>query len=183
MPRLFVALGLPEPLREAVRELQSGLRNARWLQEDGLHLTLAFIGEVDNSTKQQIEVALGTVQAPPLPMALHGLGCFPRQGAPQVLWTGALPKAELASLAEAVRRTLPSAGVTPERRNFLPHVTIARFRQPPPNAELKRYLGTFEQFRSCRAEVSSFHLFSSRLRQSGAQYRIETTYPLAAAPS
>ena len=58
MPRLFVALELPEPLRQAVGGLQSGLRGARWLDEDALHLTLAFLGEVDGSAVARIETAL-----------------------------------------------------------------------------------------------------------------------------
>ena len=182
MPRLFVALQLPEPLAQAVRELQSGLRNARWLTENGLHLTLAFIGEVDGSAQHRIDTVLGSVTAPALQMELHGLGWFPPRGAPRVLWTGASPKTEIVPLAQAVRRALGRAGLTPERRRFMPHVTIARFRHPPPGAELARYLGARSLFRSSRADVASFHLFSSILRSSGARYTIETTFPLAGAP-
>lgn len=178
MPRLFVALQLPDPLRQAVCGLQYGLRNARWLDEDGLHLTLAFLGEVDNSAQRRIEDALGTVTAPALRMALHGLGCFPPRGAPRVLWTGASPKSELASLARAVRRALERMGLTPERRKFTPHVTIARFRGPPSPTELERYIGTHSLFRTTDADVVSFHLFSSVLRASGARYTMETTFPL-----
>ena len=182
MPRLFVALQLPEPLAQAVRELQFGLRDARWLTEDGLHLTLAFIGDVNGSAQHRIETALGSVTAPALQMELHGLGCFPPRGAPRVLWTGASPKDGLVSLAQAVRRALGRAGLTPERRRFMPHVTIARFRHPPRGAELARYLGARSLFRSARADVASFHLFSSMLRSSGARYTIETTFALAGAP-
>ena len=114
MPRLFVALHLPAPLKQGIRELQSGLRNARWLTEDGLHLTLAFIGEVDGSAQRRIEATLANVAAPALRMELHRLGCFPPRGAPRVLWTGASPKAELVSLARMVRHALGHAGVTLE---------------------------------------------------------------------
>jgi len=136
--RLFVALRVPDPLRTAVDELQSGLRTARWLDGDGLHLTLAFIGEVEGSTQLRIEAALAGVSARALRMELHGLGCFPPRGAPRVLWTGASPKAELASLSRSVRHALGRAGRTPERRRFMPHVTIARFRRPPSAVELER---------------------------------------------
>lgn len=182
MPRLFVALRLPSPLRAAVEELQSGLRTARWPGEDGLHLTLAFVGEVDGSTQRRIESALARVRARTLRMELHGLGCFPPRGAPRVLWTGAAPKAELASLARAMRHALGHAGSTPERRRFMPHVTIARFRRPPSAVELERYLGVHALFRTERADVAAFHLFSSKLRSSGAQYTIEATYPLTSLP-
>ena len=182
MTRLFVALRLPGPLRQAVRELQTGWRSTRWLKEDGLHLTLAFIGEIDRSAQDRIETALGTVTAPSLRMELHGLGCFPPRGDPRVLWIGASPKSGLISLAQAVRCALASAGFTQERRKFMPHVTIARFRHPPPRAELERYLGANALFRTPKADAASFHLFSSELRQSGAQYTIEATFPLRSAP-
>ena len=182
MPRLFVALQLPDPLRQAVHGLQHGLREARWLDEHALHLTLAFVGDVDGSVQRRIEDALGDVTAPALHLELHGLGCFPPRGAPRVLWTGASPKTGLVSLARTVRRAIGRAGPTPERRKFMPHVTIARFRRPPPSPELERYLGTHSLFRSASAGVGAFHLFSSMLRSSGARYTIEATFPLADAP-
>ena len=183
MPRLFVALSLPEPLQQAVCGLQFGLRSARWLNDESLHLTLAFLGEVDNAAQRKVEDALGAVTAPALQLALHGLGCFPPRGAPRVLWTGASPKAELVSLARAVRRALERAGVSPDRRKFTPHVSIARFRAPPSRAELERYFGAHALFRTTRAGVASFHLLSSVLRASGARYTTETTFPLAGGPA
>ena len=181
MPRLFVALQLPDSLRQGVRGLQHGLRNARWLDEDAVHLTLAFVGEVDGSVQRRIEDALGNVTAPALRMELHGLGCFPPRGAPRVLWIGASPKAGLVSLARTVRRAIGHAGPAPERRKFMPHVTIARFRQPPPSADLERYLGAHSLFRTASADIGAFHLFSSMLRSSGARYTIEATFPLTEA--
>ena len=182
MPRLFVALQLPEPLRQAVRALQCGLRGARWLDEEALHLTLAFIGDVDGSAQRRIETALDTVTAPALRVELHGVGHYPPRGALRVLWTGASPKAELGSLAQAVRRALDRTGFTPERRKFAPHVTIARFRRPPPRADLESYLGTCSLFRTPPADIASFHLFSSTLRPAGARYTMEATFPLTGAP-
>ena len=183
MSRLFVALRVPDPLRTAVEELQSGPRTARWLDGDGLHLTLAFIGEVEGSAQLRIEAALAGVTARALRMELHGLGCFPPRGAPRVLWTGASPKEELASLARSVRHALGRAGRAPERRRFMPHVTIARFRRPPSTVELEQYLAAHSLFRTERADVTGFHLFSSKLRSSGAQYTIEATFPLTGAAS
>ena len=178
VPRLFVALQLPDSLKRDVGELQSGLRSARWLDEDALHLTLAFIGEVDVSAMRRIEDALATVTAPVLGVELRGIGCFPPRGAPRVLWTGASPKDELVLLAATVRRALGRAGVALERRRFMPHVTIARFRRPPSPAEMKRFLGSHSLFRTPRVDIAAFHLFSSVLRSSGARYTIEATMPL-----
>ena len=178
MPRLFVALELPELLKEAIGEIQAGLRDARWLDEDGLHLTLAFIGEVDGSAHRRIEEALSRVEAPSLDIELHGLGHFPLRGSPRVLWTGASPVAEIGFLAAAVRRELARAGYPPERRKFAPHVTIARFRRPPPPPALQDYLGAYALFRTPAAPVATFRLVSSVLRPSGARYAVEAEFLL-----
>ena len=182
MPRLFVALELSEVLKEAIGEIQVGLRDARWLDEEGLHLTLAFIGEVDGSGGRRIVEALSRVEAPSIAVGLHGLGHFPLRGPPRVLWVGAAPAAELGSLAVAVRRELARAGYPPERRKFAPHVTIARFRRPPPPPGLQDYLGAYALFRTSAAPVASFRLLSSVLRPSGARYAVEAEFPLIADP-
>ena len=182
MPRLFVALELPELLTEAIGEIQAGLRDARWLDEEGLHLTLAFIGEVDGASARRIEEALSRVEAPSLEIELHGLGHFPLRGSPRVLWVGASPASELGALAAAVRRALARAGYPPERRKFAPHVTIARFRRPPPPPALQDYLGAYALFRTPAAPVVSVRLISSVLRPSGARYAIEADFPLAGVP-
>ena len=179
MPRLFVALELPQVLKWAVGGLQAGLRDARWLDADALHVTLAFIGEVDPSAQRRIEEALDRVEAPALALALHGLGHFPPRGAPRVLWAGASPARELGALAAAVRRELARAGHPPERRKFAAHVTFARFRRPPPSPALQDYLGTHSLFRTPAVAVGSFRLLSSVLRPSGARYTTEADYPLA----
>ena len=64
----------------------------------------------------------------------------------------------------------------------MPHATIARFRRPPSPADMERYLGAHSLFRTPRADVASFHLFSSALRSSGARYTMETTFPLTGTP-
>lgn len=178
VPRLFVAIRLPDTFKSTLRELQSGLSNARWLQEDGLHLTLAFIGETDLAVQHRIEAELGSVTAPALNVELHKIGCFPPRGAPRVLWVGVEPMTELAAIAESVRSALRRADIVPERRKFMPHVTLARFRRPPPGADLKRYLAACSAFRTHQGTVASFQLFSSDLQTSGAHYSIEKNYLL-----
>lgn len=182
VPRLFVAIRLPDPFKAAVRKLQCGLPNARWLNADGLHLTLAFIGDAGDSTQHRIETGLNTVSAPEFGMKLFGIGQFPPRGAPRVLWAGVEAKTAAVALAEAVRNALSHVGPVIGRRAFLPHITIARFRRPPPRAELARYLAANERFQTGQANIESFHLFSSDLRPDGARYTIEKTFPLTGAP-
>ena len=182
MPRLFVAIRLPDPFKEAVRALQSGLPSARWLKAGGLHLTVAFVGDVDDRTHLRVETGLDIVSTPAFSMELRGLGRFPPRGAPRVLWVGVAPQPGVAALADAVRSALRNIGMLTERRKFLPHITIARFRQRPEGAEVQRYLAANEHFRTGQTNIASFHLFSSELRPDGARYTIEKTFPLTRAP-
>ena len=182
MVRLFVGLDLPDAWKEAVAGLQLGLPAARWMDAEGLHLTLAFIGEVDGSARRRIADALAPVQASPLSISLHGMGCFPPRGPLRVLWTGASPARALGSLSRGVRRALADAGFQTERRKFAPHVTIARFRHPPPPSALQSWLQTHSLFRTPAAPVASFRLYSSRLRPTGARYTFEAGFPLDADP-
>ena len=178
VPRYFAGLELPEALKWAAAELQIGLRDARWLDPDGLHLTLAFIGEVEQSARPRIAAALSRVEASAFAVALHGVGHFPQRGPPRVLWTGASPEPELGRLAASVRRALDQGGYPPERRKFAPHVTIARFRRPPSPSSLQGYLAACSLFRSPAVPVTSFGLFSSVLHPSGARYTLEADFPL-----
>lgn len=180
MVRLFVGLDLPDALKEAVAELQQGLPGARWMGPEGLHLTLAFIGEVDGSALRRIADALAPVQASPLGISLHGMGHFPPRGALRVLWTGASPAHALGSLSRGVRRALADAGFPSERRKFAPHVTIARFRHPPAPPALQAYLQAHSLFRTPAIPVTSFRLYSSRLRPTGARYTVEAEFPVDA---
>ena len=178
MARLFVGLDLPDALKEAVVDLQLGLPGARWMGAEGLHLTLAFIGEVDGSARRRITDALALVQASPLSISLHGMGHFPPRGPLRVLWTGASPACALGSLSRGVRRALADAGFPSERRKFTPHVTLARFRHPPPPPALQAWLQAHSLFRTPAVPVASFRLFSSRLRPTGARYTVEAEFPL-----
>ena len=178
MARLFVGLDLPDALKEAVAELQLGLPGARWMGAEGLHLTLAFIGEVDGAVLRRIVDTLAGVQSSGLNVSLHGLGHFPPRGPLRVLWTGASPARALASLSHGVRRALADAGFPTERRKFTPHVTIARFRHPPPPPALQAWLKAHALFRTPAVPVASFCLFSSRLCSSGARYTVEAEFPL-----
>ncbi len=175
--RLFVGLDPPDALKEAVCELQFGLPGARWMDAEGLHLTLAFIGEVDGAALGRIVDALARVRASSLSVAMHGLGHFPHRGPLRVLWTGVSSTPELRSLAGGVRRSLAGAGFAAERRKFTPHVTIARFRHPPAPPALQAYLQTHALFRTPALPVASLRLYSSRLRPSGARYTVEAEFP------
>jgi RNA 2',3'-cyclic 3'-phosphodiesterase len=178
MLRLFVALPLPEPVKRSLEPLARGLGDVRWLAPDQQHLTLRFIGEVDNGRIDEIAEALALVSGKPLEVRLKGLGHFPPRGEPRVLWVGVAKNPELAGLKRRIDRALAQVGLPPETRKFAPHVTLARIRAPLSRDRLATYLMRHSLYRSTAFPVSDFHLYSSWLKADGAEHQIEASYEL-----
>ena len=181
MPRLFVALDPPDEVKDALDRLCEGLPGIRWSDPSQFHLTLRFIGEVEQGTFYEIGEALANVSHAPFELALKGLGQFPPRGAPHTLWVGIDdPAGALATLRRRIERTLGEVGLEPERRKFTPHVTLGRFRGPPTEERLASYLFRRNLFRSERFPVSSFGLYASQLRPEGSLYTLEAEYDFVA---
>jgi 2'-5' RNA ligase len=178
VPRLFVALDLPASVKQSLEPLAKGLGDVRWLSPDQQHLTLRFIGDVDNGALHDVAEALATVPAQPFQLTLKGLGHFPPRGEPRVLWVGVERNEELAALKRRIDRALREADVAPETRKFAPHVSIARMRSPLSPTRLGTYLMRHSLYRSEPFPVSSFHLYSSWLRSDGAEHQLEASYEL-----
>jgi 2'-5' RNA ligase len=88
MPRLFVALDLPEDIKRSLEPLAAGLGDVRWMGADQQHLTLRFLGEVDDGWGRDAAEALALVPGVPFELRLKGIGHFPLRGEPRVLWVG-----------------------------------------------------------------------------------------------
>ncbi|NBB70244.1 MAG: RNA 2',3'-cyclic phosphodiesterase [Alphaproteobacteria bacterium] len=178
MHRLFVALDLPRYHKDAIEAIQRGLPDVRWTDPDTLHVTLAFIGEVDNGVFKDAMEALSHVHTRPFALELQGLGHFPPRGPIRQLWVGVKLEPELARLQRRVVRALAEVGVKLDKRKFIPHVTVARFRAPPPEHRLQAYLQRHNLIKLPPTTVSDFHLYSSWLSSGGPHYEIEASYEL-----
>ena len=176
MPRLFVALPMPDEVADQLDRLCVGLPAVRWTEAQQFHLTLRFIGEVEQGTFYEIGSALAGVSHPPIELRLKGLGQFPPRGAPQTLWAGLEDPDALATLKRRIERALESVGLVPERRKFTPHVTLGRFRAPPPEDRFGSWLAGRSLFRSSAFPVSAFGLYSSVLRPEGSLHALEAEY-------
>lgn len=176
--RLFVAIDLPEKVKEEVAGLAGSLPGGRWVPMEQLHLTLRFIGEVDEAQFQEIKSALTLVEGRAFPLALKGVGHFPSGKHPRVLWIGLEANELLPELYQRVESALAAAGISPEERRFSPHITIARLKETPATA-----VAAFEErhapFQAGPFPVAEFHLYSSALTREGAIHTREATYPLA----
>src|ERR1039458_10029791 len=131
MIRLFVAIDLPEELKDLVAEIGSGLTGARRVPREQLHLTLRFIGEVDEQFFKAAKVALKKIKATSFKLALKGLGHFPPGKRPKVFWAGLGRSGPLLELQKKVEQALTEIGFIPEERGFSPHLTLARFKETP----------------------------------------------------
>lgn len=176
MPRLFVAIPMPEEIAAQLDGLCVGLPGIRWTDSDAFHLTLRFMGEVEHGTFMEIGALLAEIVHRPFELRLKGLGTFPPRGDPQTLWVGVEANEELAALRRRVDRALSGIGLDPDRRKAVPHVTIGRFRAMPPEARFGSWLGPRTLFRSSAFSVSAFTLYSSVLRPEGSLRAVEAEY-------
>ena len=180
MHRLFVAIRPPESARRRLLAMMGGVAGARWQDEDQLHLTLRFIGEVESWRAQEVDDALANIRARPFELSLRGLGTFERGGKIAALWVGVEKTEGLAHLQNKVETALQRVGLEPERRRFAPHVTLARTDKAPPE-KLIQHVQAHNLFRATPMPVESFTLYSSRLGKEQAVYVPEVEYDLLAA--
>ncbi|HEX3346922.1 MAG TPA: RNA 2',3'-cyclic phosphodiesterase [Acetobacteraceae bacterium] len=175
--RLFVGLDLPWELRERLAALGRGVPGARWVPIENYHLTLRFIGEVQAHTAEEIDHALAAMRGKRFTLTLAGVGTFNKGGRETALWVGAERTQQLDHLQSKLEQTLQRVGLEPERRRFIPHVTLARL-----DNVVEQKLAAFVQSNNLfRAEVpvEHFTLFSSRLGKEASAYTAEVEYPLA----
>ncbi|MEN3975631.1 RNA 2',3'-cyclic phosphodiesterase [Emcibacter sp. SYSU 3D8] len=175
MLRLFVALPLPPEVRSRLIGLMGGVNGARWQTDDQLHLTLRFIGEVDEARAEDIDSALRAINFAPFQVSLQGTGLFGDIRKPRMLWAGVGPEAPLAHLAQKIDTAMVRIGLPAEQRKFMPHVTLARFKGP--SGRVDRFLAAHDQLWSQPWNVARFTLFRSHLAHSGAIYEALATYP------
>lgn len=176
MHRLFVAIRPPEPVRNQLLDLMEGVADVRWQEDEHLHLTLRFIGEVDRHLAEDVHAALGSIHQRRFSLQLAGLGSFDRRGGTGVLWAGVGPQEPLHALHKKIDQALDRIGVEPDRRAYSPHISIARLGRGAGSIEplVRRWGGiTSELF-----EVREFRLYESRLTPQGALHSVVERYPL-----
>lgn len=173
MLRLFVGIELPPELKLLLSLLCAGVPGARWVDPGNYHLTLRFIGEVDEGLASDIDAALAQIRAPRFDLALAGVGHF----GDRMLWAGVDKSPPLVHLRDKVESALVRLGLAPETRRYAPHVTLARLRNTSA-AKLHSFLAEHALFRSEPFPVDRFNLIASYLTKSGAIYEDQADYAL-----
>jgi RNA 2',3'-cyclic 3'-phosphodiesterase len=178
MPRIFTGLEVPKNVAQSLSMLRGGLPGARWIDPENYHLTLRFIGDVDDQTEREVASLLGRVRRKPFDLRFDALSSF----------GGRRPRAVIATLAQTAalmelqaehERLMQRVGLEPEGRKYTPHVTLARLRDSS-SRQVADYLATRALIEPLPFAVSRFVLFSSRASVGGGPYVVEAAYPLAA---
>jgi 2'-5' RNA ligase len=178
MPRLFTGLEIPPLVSQTLAMMRGGLPGARWIDPENYHLTLRFIGDIDDALANEIAGLLARVHRRPFELRLDGLSSFGGRK-PRALVAQVSQIAPLMELQAEHDRMLQRLGLEPEGRKYTPHVTLARLRDSSSH-QVADYLAARGHFRSMPFEVSRFVLFSSRASIGGGPYIVEEAYPLAA---
>ena len=140
--RLFIALDLPEAVRDSLAAWRPDLPDPRWTSADRLHLTLRFLGERPDARAETIADRMDTFAAAPVPVRTGDLIRLPSARRPRVLAVRLEENAALTDLYARLGATLAKVGVPPDERPPFPHVTLARFKTPEPAALRKALRGT-----------------------------------------
>lgn len=177
MPRLFVALPVPEPIAMALDLTHGGLHRARWIRREDYHLTLRFIGDVDDTAADQVATALGRVTSPPVEVVLRGYDAFGHDKPRSVHASAALSPA-LEQLQQEVEGACRHAGLAPETRKFTPHITVARLKSHDP-METARWLDGRAAPVPDRFWARRFGLWTAKTG-GGGPYEYAVDYPLDA---
>ncbi|PKQ08716.1 MAG: RNA 2',3'-cyclic phosphodiesterase [Alphaproteobacteria bacterium HGW-Alphaproteobacteria-12] len=175
MIRLFTALEIPDEAAERLQRLQQGIDGARWVERTDLHITLRFIGDVPEDVADDIDEALSDGPAQPFEIEIEGVGEFGGK-APHTLWAGVRKSEPLRLLQERQERALRRIGVAPDKRKFIPHVTIARLGRVSTET-VHRFIEANNLFAAPAFTVERFTLYSARSRTGGGPYVAEKHYP------
>jgi 2'-5' RNA ligase len=179
MYRLFVAVELPDEVKNRLVRLRADIPGASWTKPNAMHLTLRFLGDgLSEDQLAAIRGALESIRAAPFELKMQGVGKFPQGARPaRVLWSGVAPSKALMTLQSGVERAVESVGFAPER-DFSAHITLARLKQPRPSAEVQRFLAAHADFACTPFPVDEFILFSSQLTPQGSIYTRQGVYRL-----
>jgi len=184
--RAFIAIALPEEVREALAQLQRALAASRadvkWVERDNLHVTLKFLGEITDAQRQEVEAMLRRLAGPeePFTLGVRELGAFPSAAAPRVLWVGLDDGREQAQrLAEAIEREGAALPLLKEERPFAAHVTIGRVRSKSHRQELTRLLRGLGWQPPSPWRATSLALYQSVLGSGGPRYTVLADVPFA----
>lgn len=176
MPRLFCALRLPSSVSMQLSLLRGGLNGARWIDPENYHLTLNFFGSVDRHRAGDLDAALSSIDRHDLELSIDRLDVF-GNAKPHALFAAVTPDNALMELQGEISRIAKRLRIAPDKRKFIPHVTLARLSGTTP-ADAARYLTVKGGYTCAPFDVREFQLLSSKASVGGGPYVTERRYSL-----
>jgi 2'-5' RNA ligase len=182
--RLFVALEIPSAVRQNLAALLASMRSntkePRWVRAENLHVTLKFLGEVAEEKVDTIRRALCEIRSDkPVTLEFRGLGFFPNENHPRVFWVGTESTPNLKTLAGDIEGAMEKLGFPREKREFSPHLTLARFERPRLPEKLRELIADHQRHELGSLHTNEFHLIQSKLKPGGAEYTTTATFRFA----
>jgi RNA 2',3'-cyclic 3'-phosphodiesterase len=177
MPRLFTGLEIPPGVAQALATLRGGLPGARWVDPENYHVTLRFIGNVDDITAHEVASLLGRVHRQPFELRVEDIKSFGGRK-PRAVVATLGPAQALMELQAEQERLMQRVGLEPDGRKYTPHVTLARLRESS-SRQVADYLALRAPVRSAPFKISRFVLFSARMSIGGGPYVVEAAYQMS----
>lgn len=169
MKRLFIALSFPSDVVMKFTELQCGLRGARWVLPQNLHLTLSYTGEASNILLEDLADVLRSLAVQAFCMQLRGVNNLTSKGRSNFVWVGVAEKSSLFSLQSKIKNRLQINRIPTDKRQFSPHVTLARLKNVRPE-DTAGFIAFNNLFKTRSFRVQSFTLFESISTKEGSIY-------------
>lgn len=179
MPRLFIALPVPEDVSDQLASLQAGVPDARWVPVENFHVTLCFCDEVQGAVMRDLEEELSDIAGPRFPVAIAGVEQFSSGKQPKALVALVEKNDRLDWLHQKVSTVARNCGIRIERRKYRPHVTLARFSSGETGHHIAQFMASHSTFRAGPWLANGFALYSSRRHVSGSAYVEEAAYDLS----
>lgn len=176
MPRLFTAIEVPDDVGDALSCYRGGLTGARWIDAENYHVTLRFLGDVDEETAHDAALMLGKVRRPPFEVSIEALDAFGGER-PRSLIARVAPSPAIVALQAEHESLIRRSGLPAEKRKFTPHVTLARLRDASARS-VAEYLGLRGGPTRLAFTAERFVIYSSRDSVGGGPYVVEAAYPL-----
>ena len=189
--RLFVAIPIPEPVRDEIIRVQQELQPlvsrdvARWARSDQFHLTLRFLGDVPADGVEDLKKSAGAVcrNARPLSLRAEGVGFFPNSRSPRVIWVGINDReGRLVSLQQQIETAVGQFSPEPGEKNFTGHVTLGRLKNPRPadTRDLAARAQSLEKRLFGEWTAHEIEIIRSELSPAGARHTLLAAFRLGA---
>ncbi|MBI5194770.1 MAG: RNA 2',3'-cyclic phosphodiesterase [Nitrospirae bacterium] len=174
--RCFIAIELSHEIKSALRSLQDKFKkfgaDVRWVHPDNIHLTLKFLGSVNEKDTLKVINSMTDVckKYPAFILEIKGIGIFPNINSPRVLWVGAEGDGILKGLQKDIEHGMEKIGVEQKDRKFTAHLTLGRFRSLTGKENLLKQIKLHENDSFGAIDIKSLSLMNSELHPSGSRY-------------